>query len=37
MEYGGQLVEHGRYIKILNPLLYKIGKLGLKIIAKLKK
>jgi lipid II:glycine glycyltransferase (peptidoglycan interpeptide bridge formation enzyme) len=37
MEYGGQLVEHGRYIKVLNPLLYKFGKLGLKILAKLKK
>lgn len=37
MEYGGQLVEHGRFIKVLNPLLYKIGKLGLKILAKIKK
>lgn len=37
MEYGGQLVEHGRYKKVLNPLMYKIGILGLKILAKLKK
>lgn len=36
MQFGGQLVEHGRYINILNPLLYKTGKLGLKVLAKIK-
>lgn len=30
-KFGGQLVEHGRFQKIANPLLYKIGKLGVKI------
>jgi lipid II:glycine glycyltransferase (peptidoglycan interpeptide bridge formation enzyme) len=34
--FGGELVEHGRYIKILKPRLYKIGKFGLKILAKIK-
>lgn len=31
-EFGGNLVEHGRYIKINKPVLFKIGKLGLKLI-----
>jgi serine/alanine adding enzyme len=30
LEFGGELVEHGRYIKVLNPFLYKLGKIGLK-------
>lgn len=34
--FGGEQVEHGRFIKVLNPFLYAIGKLGLKILAKLK-
>jgi predicted N-acyltransferase len=34
--FGGVQVEHGRYINILNPLLYKTGKLGLKMLAKIK-
>lgn len=34
--FGGKLVEHGRYQKILNPLLYSIGKLGVTIMKKLK-
>lgn len=33
-QFGGQLVEHGRFIKIQNPFMYKIGKLGLKILSK---
>jgi len=33
--FGGELVEHGRFILILKPILYKIGKLGIKIISKL--
>ena len=32
--FGGELVEYGRFIKINRPLLYKIGKLGLKAIKK---
>lgn len=34
--FGGELVEHGRFIKVLNPYLYAVGKLGLKILSKLK-
>ena len=29
-KFGGELVEHGRFIRIYHPLLYKIGKLGVK-------
>ena len=28
---GGQLVEHGRYDYVLSPMLYKVGKMGVKI------
>ena len=35
-EFGGQLVEHGRFKYICNPFLYNIGKLGVAIIKKLK-
>jgi lipid II:glycine glycyltransferase (peptidoglycan interpeptide bridge formation enzyme) len=34
--FGGEQVEHGRFIKVLNPFLYAIGKLGLKVLSKLK-
>ena len=34
-KFGGQLVEHGRFQTILNPLLYEIGKMGVKIMKKL--
>ena len=27
-KFGGQLVEHGRFINVLNSLLYNVGKLG---------
>ena len=30
--YGGELVEYGRYLCIRKPLLYKIGKWGVKIL-----
>ena len=30
MEFGGELVEHGRFLCICKPLLYWIGKLGVK-------
>lgn len=33
-EFGGKLVEHGRYIHVGNPLLFKVGKLGVKIMKK---
>lgn len=31
-EFGGELVEHGRYLHVRKPLLYKIGKWGVKIL-----
>jgi len=34
MEFGGDLVEHGRFINLLNPFLYKIGLFGLKILSR---
>ena len=34
--FGGKEVEHGRFICITKPLLYKIGTLGVKILKKLK-
>ena len=30
MEFGGELVEHGRFLCVRKPLLYWIGKLGVK-------
>jgi len=35
-KFGGELVEHGRFIYICKPLLFKIGELGIKILKKLK-
>ncbi len=35
-EFGGELVEHGRFIKIFNPALYKVGKWGLAALKTLK-
>ena len=32
MKFGGELVEYGRYKHICNPLLYKIGTLGVKLL-----
>ncbi len=31
-EFGGQLVEHGRFLCICKPMLYKIGTIGIKIL-----
>ena len=31
-EFGGELVEHGRFLCVRKPLLYRIGKLGVKIL-----
>lgn len=31
-EFGGKLVEHGRFCYVCKPLLYQIGKLGVKIL-----
>jgi lipid II:glycine glycyltransferase (peptidoglycan interpeptide bridge formation enzyme) len=32
MEFGGHLVEHGRFLCVRKPLLYWIGELGVKIL-----
>lgn len=34
--FGGESVEHGRYLKVLNSFLYKVGKIGLNILSKIK-
>jgi lipid II:glycine glycyltransferase (peptidoglycan interpeptide bridge formation enzyme) len=34
-KFGGELVEHGRFLCVLHPLLYKIGKLGVYVLKKL--
>ncbi|MGI6292032.1 MAG: lipid II:glycine glycyltransferase FemX [Bacteroidales bacterium] len=34
-EFGGELVEHGRFLCVLHPLLFKIGNLGVYILKKL--
>lgn len=31
-KFGGQLVEHGRYVSVLTPFLYSLGKIGVKFI-----
>lgn len=36
MEFGGEVVEYGRYLYIRKPLLYKIGKWGVKMLKKIK-
>lgn len=33
-KFGGELVEHGRFLHVCKPLLYKIGKLGVTILKK---
>jgi len=35
-EFGGQLVEHGRFLKINNSFLFEIGKIGIEILKTLK-
>ena len=31
-KFGGELVEHGRFLCVRKPLLYKLGKLGVKLL-----
>ena len=31
-EFGGKLVEHGRFLCVCKPMLYRIGKLGVKLL-----
>jgi len=35
-KFGGELVNYGRFLRINNPLLYQIGKMGLKMLNVLK-
>ena len=35
-EFGGELVEHGRFLYINNPLLYKTGEFAIKMLRKIK-
>lgn len=35
-KFGGKLVEHGRFLFVCKPLLYKIGILGVKMLKKIK-
>lgn len=35
--FGGNEVNHGRYLRVINPLLYQVGKWGLKILLKFKR
>lgn len=35
-KFGGRLVEHGRFLCVLNPFLFEIGKVGVKILKKMK-
>ena len=34
-EFGGKMVEYGRYVQLCKPMLYAIGKIGVKILKKL--
>jgi lipid II:glycine glycyltransferase (peptidoglycan interpeptide bridge formation enzyme) len=31
-EFGGELVEHGRFLCVRKPMLYAIGKMGVKLL-----
>ena len=33
--FGGELVDYGRFIKVNKPFLYKMGKMGLKLVSRL--
>lgn len=35
-EFGGTLVEHGRFCYVANPMLFFIGRLGVKLLKHLK-
>lgn len=35
LKFGGELVEHGRFVHICQPILFGLGKLGIKIMKKL--
>jgi lipid II:glycine glycyltransferase (peptidoglycan interpeptide bridge formation enzyme) len=35
-KFGGEEVEHGRFFKVFNPLLFNVGKTGVKILKSIK-
>lgn len=35
-KFGGEQVEHGRFLKVYNPVLFKVGKAGVKILKSIK-
>ena len=35
-QFGGELIEYGRYMKLYKPTLYNVGKTGLKLLKKLR-
>ena len=35
-EFGGELVEHGRFLCVNKPMLYRLGKLGVKLLKAMK-
>lgn len=35
LKFGGELVEHGRFVCVCKPLLYRFGKLGVKLMKRL--
>lgn len=37
LQFGGELLEDGRYMKVINPMMFSIGKTGLKVLSKIKK
>lgn len=36
LEFGGELIEYGRFKLVLNPILYGVGTVGIKLLKKLK-
>jgi serine/alanine adding enzyme len=36
-QFGGELVEYGRFVMIINPIMYKVGEFGIKLLSKYKK
>lgn len=35
-KFGGELVDYGRFVSVCQPMLYEIGKIGIKLLKKLK-
>ena len=35
LKFGGELVEYGRNVFVCNPLLFELGKLGVKLLKRI--